>query len=303
MIANVRSSATENSSMRFTSKMPREATALHKPRRSADLKNRPLLLFQSCCQSAAEVSRRFDGFDTGGGHGCVFVLCGSLPAGNDCSGVAHAAAWRRGLSGDETDDRLLHIRSDPCGGNFFRVATDFADEDDGMRLRIVVEELNRIEKRRTDNGIATDADTRGLADAEACELIHGFVRERAAAADNANVARLVNASGHDADFAFAWGNYARAVGADEASFVPINRQRNTNHVENGNAFGDANNQRQCCVGSFENRVGGIRWRNENHRSVCAGGFDGFGDRVENGAFEMLRAAFAGSDAANNVRSE
>src|SRR6202008_960009 len=54
----------------------------------------------------------------------------SLPAGDDGSGVAHAAARRRGLAGDESDSRLLHVRLDELGGGFFGVAADFADHDD-----------------------------------------------------------------------------------------------------------------------------------------------------------------------------
>ena len=71
------------------------------------------------------------------------------------------------------------------------------------RFGIVVEQANGVEKRRADDGIAADADAGGLADTELGELAHGFVGKRAAAADDADVAGLVNLAGHDADLALA----------------------------------------------------------------------------------------------------
>ena len=156
--------------------------------------------------------------DACGGHRGVFVFGGALASADDGAGVAHAAAGRRGLAGDETDHRFFYVGFNPLGGGFFGVAANFADQDDGVRVGIVVEKAHRVEKRCADDGIAADADTGGLADAKTGELIHGFVSKRAAAADNADVALLVDAAGHDADFAFAGRNDAGAIGADEARF-------------------------------------------------------------------------------------
>src|SRR2546421_1964285 len=130
--------------------------------------------------------------------------------------MAHAAARRRGLSRDESDDRLFNVCLDPRGRDFFRVAADFTDENNCMRFGIVIEEFDGIEERRADDRVATDADTSGLADAEARELVHGLVSERAAATDDANVARLVNTARHNADFALAGRNDAGAIRSDEA---------------------------------------------------------------------------------------
>ena len=131
--------------------------------------------------------------DAGGAHGFVFFLRGALAAADDRAGMAHAAAGRRGLPGDEADHRLLHVFLDEFRGDFFGVAADFADHDDGVGVGIVVEEADGIEERGADDGIAADADAGGLADAEARELADGFVGERAAAADDADIALLVNA--------------------------------------------------------------------------------------------------------------
>src|SRR2546429_5370819 len=214
--------------------------------------------------------------------------------------MAHAASRRSGLPGDETDDRLLHVGLDPFGGALFGVAADFADQNNGVRVRIVGEKLDGVEKCRANDGIAADANARGLADAELRQLMDGFVGERAAAADDANVALLVDTAGHDADFAFAGGDDARAVRTDETRFLEIDDGGDTHHVKGGNAFGDADDERELGVRGFEDGVGGVRRRNKNDGGVCAGSFRGVSDGVEDGAFKMFRSTFAGCDAANHV---
>src|SRR5712664_3582262 len=235
-------------------------------------------LFQGGGEGGAEVRGRFHGADAGGGHRGVFVLGGALAAADDRAGVAHAASRGSGF------------------------AADFANQNDGMRFRIGVEELNGVEERGADDGIAADADASGLADAELRQLMDGFVGQRAAAADDANISLLVNTPGHDADFAFARRDDARAIGADEARFLEVHDGGDAHHVEGGDAFGDANDERELGVGGFQDGVSGVGRRNENHGGVCAGSFRGVGDGVEDRTLEMLGAAFAGRHTANYVRA-
>jgi len=96
---------------------------------------------------------------------------------------------------------------------------DFADQNDGVGVRIIVEKLDGIEKRSADYGIAADADAGGLADSELRQLMDGFVGQGAAAADDADVSLLVDAARHDADLAFAGRDDARAVRPDEPRFL------------------------------------------------------------------------------------
>src|SRR5437660_7176359 len=207
----------------------------------------PETSFQSRGESRAEVRGSFDGADTCGGHRGVLVLGSALAAADDRASMAHAPSRRSGLPGDETDDRLLHVGLDPFRGALFGVAADFADQNNGVRVRIVVEKLDGVEKCRANDGIAADANARGLADAELRQLMDGFVGERAAAADDADVALPVDAAGHDADFAFAGGDDARAVRTDKARFLEVYDARDAHHVERGNAFGDADREREPCV--------------------------------------------------------
>src|SRR5882762_2501174 len=188
-------------------------------------------LFQGGGESAAEVRGSFDRADSGGGHRGVFVFGSALPAADDGSSVAHPATRRRGLSGNEADDGLLHIGLNPFGGALFRVAADFADQNDGVRVRILVEKLDGVEKRSADDGISADAELR--------QLMDGLIGERAAAADDADVSLLVDAARHDADFTFAGRDDARAVRPDEPRFLEVHDARDAHHVESGNAFRDA----------------------------------------------------------------
>src|SRR5262245_15886574 len=52
-----------------------------------------------------------------------------LAARNDRARVAHAAAWRCCLSGDETDYRLSELAFDEIGRVLFRGAADLANHD------------------------------------------------------------------------------------------------------------------------------------------------------------------------------
>ncbi len=68
-----------------------------------------LTFADNASQRYADFGRGNDDVNSGLGHGLHLVGGGSLATADDGSGVAHAAARRRGLSGDEADDRLLHM--------------------------------------------------------------------------------------------------------------------------------------------------------------------------------------------------
>ena len=139
--------------------------------------------------------------------------------------------------------------------------------------------------------------------AAAGELPHGFVGERAGAGDDADLAGVVDVAGHDADFALAGGDDAGAVRADEARGAFLERGLDLHHVEDGDAFGDADDEFDPGVHGFEDGIGGAGGRDENHGGVatCVGA--GFANGVVNGdlAFEGFAAA-AGRDAGDDIGS-
>src|ERR1035441_8529462 len=85
---------------------------------------------------------------------------------------------------------------------------------------------------------------------------------------------FMDAAGHDADFGFAWGDDAGAVGAIETRRRVLELGRDFDHVERWNAFSDADDEGDSCVFSFENGIGSKRRRDEDHGGVGAGGSDG-----------------------------
>ena len=91
-------------------------------------------------------------------------------------GVAHAAAGRSGGACDEGGDGFFAVGLDPFCGFFFAGAADFADEDEGVGVRVVVEEFGAVGVGEPVDGVAADADAGGLAEAAAAELPDGFVR-------------------------------------------------------------------------------------------------------------------------------
>src|SRR5271157_1868701 len=109
------------------------------------------------CQGCADFGRRNHHMDSGCGHGLHLVGGGALAAADDGAGMAHAAAWGRGLPSDEAYYRLLHMLLDELGGGFFGGTAYFANEDDGFGFQVVVEEAQRIDVRGADDGVATDS--------------------------------------------------------------------------------------------------------------------------------------------------
>src|SRR5260370_7726366 len=117
-----------------------------------------------------------------GAHGGVFIFCRPLASADDRAGVAHAAARRSGLAGDEADHGLPHVRFDEFRSAFFGIAADFANHHDGVRIGIVVEEADGVKERCADDGIASDPDAGGLAYTDTPELVPAFVRHPPASA-------------------------------------------------------------------------------------------------------------------------
>ncbi len=73
---------------------------------------------------------------------------------------------------------FLQFVLDPLRSFLFRGAADLADQNHGIRLRIVVEKFHRIEMRHPVDRIASDADAGGLAVAARGELPDRFVGQR-----------------------------------------------------------------------------------------------------------------------------
>ena len=122
-----------------------------------------------------------------------------------------------------------------------------------------IEALNAVWHRG-----AADADGGGLPEAGVGQLLDRLVGEGAAAGDDADLARFVDIAGHDPHLALAGGDDAGTVGADEARFVEVDGGGGANHVDDGNTFGDAYDERNFGVGGFEDGVSSIGGRDKDH---------------------------------------
>ena len=72
------------------------------------------------------------------------------------------------------------------------------------------------------------------------------------------------------------------------------------HVDDGHAFGDRDDDFAAGVDRFEDRIGGEGGRHEDHRGVGAFLLDGFEDGVEDRHAERRLAALAGRDAGDEL---
>src|SRR5262245_16056063 len=128
--------------------------------------------------------------------------------------MAHATAWWSGPSGDEGRHWLGDVRLDECRRLLLGGAANLAHHQDRLGLRVVLEEPQHIDERRAGDGVATDADTGRLSQAEVGQLPDRLVGQCAAAADDADRARRVDVTGHDADLALPRRDDPRAVRPD-----------------------------------------------------------------------------------------
>src|ERR1019366_203107 len=148
---------------------------------------KPISLFcyraGSLHQHLAKQCWRFDDVNAGGFHGLHLLSGSSLPSGDDCTGVPHAASGRRSLASDEADDWLFYVGLDELGCVLFGVAADLADHDDCFGLGIFIKEIESIDEVGADNRVATDTDCGRSSDTANCELVHSFVGKRAGAGD------------------------------------------------------------------------------------------------------------------------
>ena len=134
-------------------------------------------------------------------------------------------------------------------------------------------------------------------------LEHGLVGERARARDDADPALLVDEARHDADLAFARRDDARAVRPDRGATVESRERRlDLHHVVHRDALGDADDELDAGVRRLEDRVGREGGRHVDHRRVRAGLRDRVAHGVEHRQPEVLLAAAARRDAADQLRA-
>src|SRR5690606_9207078 len=155
---------------------------------------------------------------------------------------------------DVGNHRLGHIGLDESRRFFLGGTADLADHNDRFSLRVSLEQLQDVNEVGARNRVAADADAGRLSKTEIGGLLYRFVGQGAGTRHDTDLARQVNVARHDADFALAGSDHARAVWPDQHYAKLVALYFHFEHVEGGNALGDADDQLDASVGGFEDRV-------------------------------------------------
>src|SRR6516162_489056 len=242
------------------------------------------------------------GDDHPGAAQCLHLVTGSaLAPGNDRAGMAHAPTRRGRAAGDKSDDRLFRPRGfQKIGAVLLGAATDFADHDDRLGLVVGEKHFEDFDEVGAVDWIAADPDTARLAEADRRGLGHRLVGQGAGARDDADLAAAVDVPGHDADLALVRGDDTRAVGADQPRTAAAQAALDADHVEDWNAFGDADDQRDLGIGRLEDRIGGEGRRHIDHGRIAPSRGAGLVYGVEDRQVKMPATAFARRDTADHL---
>ena len=112
----------------------------------------------------------------------------------------------------------------------------------------------------------------------------------------------MNVTGHDPDFAFAGRNNTWTIWTDKPRRFVEEIFFNFHHIERGNSLSNTNDDGDTCASGFHDRVRRECGWYVNDRGVSASLFHRVGDSIENRNALVLRSAFAGSNATDNLRS-
>ena len=112
----------------------------------------------------------------------------------------------------------------------------------------------------------------------------------------------MNVTRHDADFALARSDNARAVRADHTHARFVQLHLHGQHIQRWDTFGDGDDKLNARVDRFQDGIFAERRRNVDHGRGRAGRFNGFAHGVEHRQAQMSGAAFAWRHAANHLRT-
>ena len=241
--------------------------------------------------------------DASGLEGSDFVRGSTLATSDDGTGVAHAAAWRSGLAGDEANHGQVAVvvLTEPVGGLFLSLATDLTDHDDTLGLGVIHKLSEHVNEVGTVEGVTADTDDGRLTEALGRGLVDSLVSEGARTGHNTDLALGVDVAWHDADLALAGLDDTWAVGSNQARLVlRLHDRLDLDHIKGGDALGNAHDEVHLGLDSLENSVSGERRRHVDDGSLGISGGLGLGDRAENGQAQVLSAGLALVDTTDDL---
>src|SRR5579859_153340 len=228
-----------------------------------------------------------------------FALRGTGIAGNDRARVPHAFPWRGRTPADKGHNRLAH-RLDIFGRILLVASSDLAAYHDHLRLWIFLEEFQMVGEGRADDGVAADTDAGRLPDPRLSEECHNLIGECARAGDEADRTWLEDLVRDNADLALSRRAQAWAVGADQRGSFFAHNQHGACHIDDGNVFGDADDQLNARVGGLHNGVSRASRGHEDATGIGIGGGLRLSYCIEDGYALDALPALAGGYAAYNA---
>ncbi len=159
-----------------------------------------------------------------------------------------------------------------------------------------------IDEVHAANRVTTDTDARRLPEAYGRRLIDGLVGQGSRARYDADAARLVNKTRHDADLAFARRYDAGAIRADQPTIVIAQRRLDLHHVIDGNTLGYADDQPDAGIRCFKDRVRRKRRWHVDHADIGVSLVNGIADGIENRHAEVLLTTASRCHTGNDLRA-
>mmetsp|Transcript_18078 Transcript_18078/g.41329 ORF Transcript_18078/g.41329 Transcript_18078/m.41329 type:complete len:330 (+) Transcript_18078:381-1370(+) len=262
-------------------------------------------LLEDLEHGAAELGRGPRHIDAGGLEGLEFGRRRPLAARDDGPRVAHAPAGRGRHARDEGHDGLVWVAVglEPLGGLLLGAAADLANHDDALCLGVVGKPLEAVDEVGAVERVAPDAHAGRLAQADSRRLGHRFIRESAGTGDDADLALLVDVTGHNSDLALARLDDARAVRADEprgALLVEI--PLDFDHVLLGDTLGDGHHQGDLGLDRVDDGGRAERGGHVDHGRVRLHGDDGLVHRIEDWEIEVSLSPLLGCYTSHHLRA-
>ena len=216
---------------------------------------------QDLAHELSGLGRRLADLDARSLERFLLALGGAGSVGHDGAGVAHRLALGRREACDVADDRLRDVLLDVGCGLLLSVATDLADHHDRLGVGVCLECLERVDVRRADDGVTTDAD-RGR-EAVVAQLEHHLVRQRARLRDEPDRSRSGDRRRRDACERLARRDDAGAVGADDPGALALGVRPELSAVLDRDALGDDDEETDLSVDRLDDGVLGEGRRHED----------------------------------------
>ena len=145
----------------------------------------------------------------------------TLAAGDDGTGVAHAAAGGRSLTRNERNNGQFAsvVLLKPLGSLFLGLTANLANHDDALSLGVLHEAREAVNKVGAVEGVTTNANNGRLTQTLSRSLVDSLVGQSTGAGNDTNLALAVDVAGHDADLAFTGLDNTGAVRSDKSCLV------------------------------------------------------------------------------------